>query len=79
MTPTNSAEQALDEALALVSRSPEGAGTGSAGGGAGGHRAFGWQRARDTAAHAGSRVRPRTHDVPLADALGEVLATPWTH
>ncbi|WP_301368816.1 molybdopterin molybdotransferase MoeA [Streptomyces xanthophaeus] len=75
MTPTNSAEQALDEALALVSRAPEG-GTGGAGGGAGGHRASGWQRARDTATHAGSRVRPRTHRVPLADALGEVLATP---
>ncbi|MFF4443244.1 molybdopterin molybdotransferase MoeA [Streptomyces sp. NPDC001502] len=76
MTPTNSAEQALDEALALVSRAPEGGGTGGAGGGAGGHRASGWQRARDTAAHAGSRVLPRTHRVPLADALGEVLATP---
>ncbi|MGZ9932180.1 molybdopterin molybdotransferase MoeA [Streptomyces sp. NC-S4] len=76
MTPTNSAEQALDEALALVSRTPEGGGTGSAGGGAGGHRASGWQRARDTAAHAGSSVRPRTHRVPLPDALGEVLAAP---
>ncbi|MER6450895.1 molybdopterin molybdotransferase MoeA [Streptomyces venezuelae] len=76
MTPTNSAEQALDEALALVSRAPEGAGTGGAGRGAGGHRASGWQRARDTAAHAGSRVRPRTRSVPLSDALGEVLATP---
>ncbi|MGW7333026.1 molybdopterin molybdotransferase MoeA [Streptomyces sp. NPDC054840] len=79
MTPTNSAEQALDEALALVSRAPEGGGTGSpggAGGGAGGHRATGWQRARDTAARAGSGVRPRTHRVPLADALGEVLAAP---
>ncbi|MFB6577907.1 MULTISPECIES: molybdopterin molybdotransferase MoeA [unclassified Streptomyces] len=76
MTPTNSAEQALDEALALVSRTPEGGGTGGAGGGTGGHRASGWQRARDTAAHAGSRVRARTHRVALADALGEVLATP---
>ncbi len=66
MTPTNSAEQALDEALALVSRTPEG-------GGAGGHRAVSWPRARDVAAHAGAGVRARTHDVPLADALGEVL------
>ncbi|MET9690754.1 molybdopterin molybdotransferase MoeA [Streptomyces sp. NPDC006514] len=76
MTPTNSAEQALDEALALVSRTPEGGATGGAGGGTGGHRASGWQRARDTAAHAGSRVRARTHRVALADALGEVMATP---
>ncbi|WP_374774887.1 molybdopterin molybdotransferase MoeA [Streptomyces sp. NBC_01310] len=67
MTPTNSADQALDEALALVSRAPEG-------GGAGGHRAVAWQRARDAAVHAGAGVRPRTHRVPLADALGEVLA-----
>lgn len=72
MTPTNSAEQALDEALALVSRAPED------GAGAGGHRTASWQRARDTAVLAGSRVRPRTHRVPLADALGEVLAAPWT-
>ncbi|MFJ6047400.1 molybdopterin molybdotransferase MoeA [Streptomyces sp. NPDC092307] len=83
MTPTNSAEQALDEALALVSRAPEGGVTdssGGAGGGAGGdagaHRAAGWQRARDTAARAGSGVRPRTRRVPLAAALGEVLASP---
>ncbi|MGW6619468.1 molybdopterin molybdotransferase MoeA [Streptomyces erythrochromogenes] len=66
MTPTNSAEQALEEALALVSRAPEG-------GGAGGHRAVSWPRAREAAAHAGAGVRARTHDVPLADALGEVL------
>ncbi|MFD6916468.1 molybdopterin molybdotransferase MoeA [Streptomyces virginiae] len=80
MTPTNSAEQALDEALALVSRVPEGgAGDRSApagGGGTGAHRATGWQRARDTAARAGNGVRPRTHRVPLAAALGEVLAAP---
>ncbi|MFF4264764.1 molybdopterin molybdotransferase MoeA [Streptomyces virginiae] len=80
MTPTNSAEQALDEALALVSRVPEG-GVGdrsgpAGGGGTGAHRATGWQRARDTAARAGSGVRPRTHLVPLAAALGEVLAAP---
>ncbi|MEU2449258.1 molybdopterin molybdotransferase MoeA [Streptomyces sp. NPDC012765] len=68
MTPANSAEQALDEALALVSRAPE------SGGGTGGHRASSWTRARDTAVDAGHRVRPRTHRVPLADALGEVLA-----
>ncbi|MGW6570786.1 molybdopterin molybdotransferase MoeA [Streptomyces sp. NPDC054945] len=79
MTPTNSAEQALDEALALVSRAPEGGVTdssGGAGGGTGAHRAAGWQRARDTAARAGSGVRPRTRRVPLAAALGEVLASP---
>lgn len=82
MTPTNSAEQALDEALALVSRVPEGGAGDSpvpAGGGAGGtgaHRAAGWQRARDTAGRAGSGARPRTHRVPLAAALGEVLAAP---
>ncbi|MGW7437798.1 molybdopterin molybdotransferase MoeA [Streptomyces sp. NPDC054849] len=69
MTPTNSADQALDEALALVSRAPEG-------GGGGGHRAASWPRARDAAVHAGAGVRPRTHLVPLAEALGEVLAAP---
>lgn len=71
MTPTNSAEQDLDEALALVSRAPES-------GGAEGRRAASWSRARDTAVRAGHGVRPRTHRVPLADALGEVLAAPWT-
>ncbi|WP_406366709.1 molybdopterin molybdotransferase MoeA [Streptomyces sp. NBC_01546] len=71
MTPANPADQALDEALALVSRTPDG------GGGAGGvHRACPWPRARDTAARAGDGVRARTRQVPLADALGEVLATP---
>lgn len=74
MTPTNSADQALDEALALVSRTP--AADGGAGGGGGGHRAAAWPRARDAAVHAGAGVRPRTHQVPLAEALGEVLATP---
>ncbi|MET9885350.1 molybdopterin molybdotransferase MoeA [Streptomyces sp. NPDC006430] len=56
--------QALDEALALVRRRPDG----------GGHRAAAWPQARQTAARAGSGSRPRTHRVPLADALGEVLA-----
>ncbi|MFB8399567.1 molybdopterin molybdotransferase MoeA [Streptomyces yangpuensis] len=68
MTPTNSAEQALEEALALVSRTP-----GSGGDDTGGHRAVAWPRARDVAARAGAGVRARTHDVPLAGALGEVL------
>ncbi|WP_328926645.1 molybdopterin molybdotransferase MoeA [Streptomyces sp. NBC_00190] len=68
MTPTD-AEHALDQALALVSRAPEA-------GGAGGHRASVWARARDIAVHAGSGVRARTHQVPLPDALGEVLAEP---
>ncbi|MEU9298987.1 molybdopterin molybdotransferase MoeA [Streptomyces sp. NPDC048269] len=69
MTPTD-AEHALDQALALVSRTPE------PGGGGGGHRATAWPRARDIAVHAGSGVRSRTHQVALADALGEVLAEP---
>lgn len=68
MTPTD-AEHALDQALALVSRSP-------GHGPDGGHRAAAWPRARDTAVHAGAGVRARTHRVPLADALGEVLAAP---
>lgn len=67
MTPTD-AEHALDQALALVSRAPETGG--------GGHRADTWPRARDIAVRAGSEVRARTHQVPLADALGEVLAEP---
>ncbi|MFD9405688.1 molybdopterin molybdotransferase MoeA [Streptomyces sp. NPDC059989] len=67
--PKGTAEEALEQALALVSRSPEG-------GGAGGHRACAWPRARDAAVQAGAGVRPRTHRVPLADALGEVLAAP---
>lgn len=77
MTPANPAEQALDEALALVSRTPdEGGGAGGPGGAGGGHRAHAWQLARETAARAGEAVRARTHQVPLADALGEVLAEP---
>ncbi|MFG2982754.1 molybdopterin molybdotransferase MoeA [Streptomyces sp. NPDC048258] len=73
MTPTD-AEHALDQALALVSRTPEPGGGG--GGGSGGHRATAWPRARDVAVHAGSGVRARTHQATLADALGEVLAEP---
>ncbi|MDX3539241.1 molybdopterin molybdotransferase MoeA [Streptomyces sp. MB09-01] len=69
MTPANSAEEALDEALALVSRAPEG-------GGAGGRRALSWPRAREASVHAGAGARARTHRVPLAEALGEVLAAP---
>ncbi|KJY39758.1 molybdopterin biosynthesis protein, partial [Streptomyces katrae] len=68
MTRTD-ADGALDEALALVSRTP------AAEGGGGGHRATAWQRARETAALAGTTVRARNHRVALADALGEVLAT----
>ncbi|MFJ9341440.1 molybdopterin molybdotransferase MoeA [Streptomyces sp. NPDC101733] len=66
MTRTD-ADGALDQALALVSRDP-------AGDAAGGHSTP-WQRARETAARAGAGVRGRTHRVPLADALGEVLAS----
>ncbi|MCJ1678622.1 molybdopterin molybdotransferase MoeA [Streptomyces sp. APSN-46.1] len=90
--PKATAEQALDEALALVSRDPRAA-TGHADatgatGGAGGTGATAdatattttaggnWPRAREIAARAGSGVRGRTHRVPLADALGEVLAAP---
>lgn len=65
MTPTD-AEHDLDQALALVSRNPDG----------GGHRAATWPRARDTAVRAGAWVRARTHRVALADALGEVLDAP---
>ncbi|MFE2288557.1 molybdopterin molybdotransferase MoeA [Streptomyces sp. NPDC059443] len=60
------ADRDLDQALALVTRNPDG----------GGHRAASWLRARETATRAGSGVRGRTHRVPLADALGEVLAEP---
>ncbi|MGW6942020.1 molybdopterin molybdotransferase MoeA [Streptomyces xanthophaeus] len=68
MTPTD-ADHALDQALALVSRAP-------AGGGPGGHRAAPWPRARESAAQAGAGVKARSHRVPLADALGEVLDAP---
>ncbi len=68
MTPTD-AEHALDQALALVSRAPAGEDADS-------HRAAPWPRARETAAHAGAAVRARSHRVPLADALGEVLDLP---
>lgn len=60
------ADRDLDQALALVSRNPDG----------GGHRAAPWLRARDTAVRAGSAVRGRTHRVHLAAALGDVLAAP---
>ncbi|MEU3727116.1 molybdopterin molybdotransferase MoeA [Streptomyces sp. NPDC031705] len=68
MTRTD-ADGALDEALALVSRTPDAGGTG-------GHRAVPWLRARETAARAGTAVPARTRRVPLADALGEVLTAP---
>ncbi|MGW2668686.1 molybdopterin molybdotransferase MoeA [Streptomyces sp. NPDC001272] len=69
MTRTD-ADGALDEALALVRSASAGEG-----GGSGGHRATAWQRARETAALAGTTVRARSHQVALADALGEVLTT----
>ncbi|MFJ3922526.1 molybdopterin molybdotransferase MoeA [Streptomyces sp. NPDC090022] len=65
MTPSDT-ERALDEALALVARNPDG----------GGHRAAPWPRAREIAARTGAAVRPRTHRAALSDALGEVLAAP---
>ncbi|WP_369377874.1 molybdopterin-binding protein [Streptomyces sp. cg36] len=40
------------------------------------HRASAWGRARDTAVAAGRRAHRRTHRVPLAQALGQVLAAP---
>ncbi|MEU2389322.1 molybdopterin molybdotransferase MoeA [Streptomyces sp. NPDC007369] len=74
MSPTDSdhAMEALDEALALVSRAP----AGGPGPGPGGHRALGWVQAREAAARAGAGVRARIHHVPLAEALGEVLDQP---
>ncbi|WP_405491058.1 molybdopterin molybdotransferase MoeA [Streptomyces sp. NBC_00096] len=63
---TADADHALDQALALVSRNPDG----------GGHRAAPWLRAREAATRAGSAVRGRSHQVALPDALGEVLAAP---
>ncbi|WP_078859973.1 molybdopterin molybdotransferase MoeA [Streptomyces sp. NRRL F-2747] len=73
MTPTDAdhALRALDEALALVSRDPHAADPHAADAG---HRATAWPRAREAAVRAGSGIRPRTHLVPLGDALGEVLA-----
>ncbi|MEU6862559.1 molybdopterin molybdotransferase MoeA [Streptomyces sp. NPDC046876] len=76
MTPTDADADALDEALALVSRTPAGEAPGGGGGAPRGHRATAWPRAREAAARAGSGIRPRTHRVPLADALGEVLEQP---
>ncbi|MFI5984666.1 molybdopterin molybdotransferase MoeA [Streptomyces sp. NPDC051555] len=63
-----SLEQHLDEALALVGRTPAGKG--------GAHRATAWSRAVDTATRAGALTPARTHHAPLAEALGEVLVTP---
>ncbi|WP_371616892.1 molybdopterin molybdotransferase MoeA [Streptomyces sp. NBC_00454] len=62
----SAADRDLDQALALVTRNPDG----------GGHRAAPWLRAREAATRAGSGIRGRTHRVPLAAALGEVLAEP---
>ncbi|MGW7103698.1 molybdopterin molybdotransferase MoeA [Streptomyces sp. NPDC054838] len=86
MTRTD-ADRALDEALALVSRDPSPQSPGAPGASgpldasdplraAGGHRATPWLRARETAVRAGSGVRARSHRLPLADTLGEVLAAP---
>ncbi|MEU7552517.1 molybdopterin molybdotransferase MoeA [Streptomyces sp. NPDC044571] len=74
MPPTDAADHALDEALALVSRDPRSGP--AAGGGGGGGRPITWSQARETAVRAGSGVRPRSHRVPLAAALGEVLTEP---
>ncbi|MET9958051.1 molybdopterin molybdotransferase MoeA [Streptomyces sp. NPDC006326] len=79
MPPTDAADHALDEALALVSRDPRfgpAAGGGVGGGLGSGHPATAWSQARETAVRAGSGVRPRSHRVPLAAALGEVLTDP---
>ncbi|MFD9338246.1 molybdopterin molybdotransferase MoeA [Streptomyces sp. NPDC060028] len=65
MSPTE-ADHALDQALALVRRHPDG----------GGHRPAAWSRAREAAARAGESGRGRTRRATLADALGEVLAAP---
>lgn len=65
----SAADRDLDQALALVTRDPRSAA-------AGGHGDASWLRARETATRAGSGVRGRTHRVPLASALGEVLAEP---
>ncbi|MEN8649678.1 molybdopterin molybdotransferase MoeA [Streptomyces sp. 21So2-11] len=74
-------EREVDEALALVSRAPASApvaaseqanvpapksGTG----------ATPWAEARAVAARAGRAAAPRTHRVPLGQALGQVLAEP---
>ncbi|MFJ6720858.1 molybdopterin molybdotransferase MoeA [Streptomyces sp. NPDC091259] len=86
MTRTD-ADRALDEALALVSRDPSPHASGPAGDSGpldapdavrstGAHRAASWPRAREAAIRAGSGVLARSHRVPLADALGEVLTTP---
>ncbi|MCX4779685.1 molybdopterin molybdotransferase MoeA [Streptomyces sp. NBC_01264] len=70
----DAADRDLDQALALVSRAPRSDAADAAGATAGGgHRAATWLRARETATRAGSAVRGRTHRVPLAAALGEVL------
>ncbi|WP_424212859.1 molybdopterin molybdotransferase MoeA [Streptomyces sp. BI20] len=61
-------ERALDEALALVTRNPDG----------GGHRASAWHRAREFAVRAGHAGGGGVHLVPAAEALGEVLAGPLT-
>ncbi|MGW6703758.1 molybdopterin molybdotransferase MoeA [Streptomyces sp. NPDC054956] len=63
---STAADRALDQALALVSRNPDG----------GGHRAAPWLRARQTAVRAGTAAPVRSHRVPLAAALGEVLDEP---
>ncbi|MFI5616096.1 molybdopterin molybdotransferase MoeA [Streptomyces sp. NPDC051567] len=65
--PAATTEQAVEEALALVSRRPDSSG---------GHRATGWSPARETATRAGARAPARTHRAVLADTLGEVLAEP---
>jgi molybdopterin molybdotransferase len=76
----------VDEALALVGPRP-GDETGPAadpapvarsGPGAHRHRAAAWPAARDQAAQAGHAAAPRTHRVPLDEALGQVLAEPLT-
>ncbi|MEU0370115.1 molybdopterin-binding protein [Streptomyces sp. NPDC006283] len=72
----------VDEALALIRPMKDhAAGTApahSGGPAARGHHASPWLDARALAARIGRTTAPRTHRIPLAEALGQVLAEPLT-
>lgn len=81
-TPDTGDLDGVDEALALVGPRPddETGPAAPAGGGPAAHRrrAAAWSAARARAAEACHAAAPRTHRVPLDEALGQVLAEPLT-
>ncbi|MEJ8658504.1 molybdopterin molybdotransferase MoeA [Streptomyces sp. MS1.AVA.4] len=83
--PSPSADDGVEDALALVGRQParpadgqDSRAPGQDRPSAARHRATPWEKARSIASRAGSATALRTHREPLDASLGRVLATPLT-